>query len=449
MSSAKRGKGKLKGKRSGQVVIIGAGVAGLACGRALREAGIPFTILEARDRIGGRIRTEHPRGLGVPVELGAEFTHGEATEVMEVVEEDDLRVLDIAGRRFQAKHGRLRLLDDFWERLDRVMRRLDEHREPDRTFADALARNRSIGADDRALALQYVQGFHAANPGIISERALAEGGSPRGEVRERRIGRVIDGYGSVVDALSEGIRRRIRLRAIVREVAWSTGVVRVRLTNSEVVRGSAVVVTVPIGVLAAPAGERGAIRFDPPLPTKESAVAAMTMGGVMRIGLRFDEPWWTTEAFAARAGDERLDTMSFLHGTSDVAFPIWWTSYPVRSPLLIGWCGGPASLALSGAPKSEVERAALRSLADLLPVTVARLRKHLLSSHMHDWNADPFSRGAYSYPRVEGDEASKRLARPVDGTIYFAGEAADVEGRNGTVHGAIATGRRVAGLIAG
>ena len=426
---------------------MGAGAAGLAAGQALREAGVQFTILEARNRIGGRILTEHPRGLLVPVELGAEFTHGEALEVMEIATREGLRVVDIAGRRFRVSGDGVRVLDDFWERLDRVMRRLDEEREPDRTFADALAANKSIAAEDRALALQFVQGFHAANPAIISERALAEGGSPRGEVRERRIGRVMDGYGSVIGSLAAGCRSRVRLRAVVRAIEWAPGSVRVRLTNGEVVRGRAVIVTVPLGVLAAGEGEHGAITFDPPMPAKESAIASMSMGAVMRIGLRFDEPWWTTAQFAALAGDERLDTMSFLHGTSDVAFPIWWSTYPVRSPLLVGWCGGPNSLQLSGRSKKDIEGKALRSLSELLPVTVARLRKHLVSSHSHDWIADPFSRGAYSYARVEGDDASKRLARPVEGTVFFAGEAADVEGRTGTVHGAIATGQRVAGLL--
>ena len=449
MRSASRGKGKLKGGRSGNVVIVGAGAAGLAAGRALRDAGVPFTILEARPRIGGRIMTTHPRGLLVPVELGAEFTHGEAEEVLELATEAGLRVADIAGRRFRAAAGRLKVLDDFWERLDRVMRRLDEEREPDRTFAEAIARNASIASEDRALALQYVEGFHAAHPQIVSERALAEGGSPRGEVRERRIGRVLDGYDSIVDVLADGIERRIRRRAVVKTIEWRPGAVTVRLANGEKVRGSAVIVTVPIGVLAAAEGDRGAIAFDPPLPAKESAVASMSMGGVMRIGLRFDEPFWTTARFAADAGEERLDTLSFLHGTSGVAFPVWWTTYPVRSPLLIGWCGGPKSFALSGRSKADLEREALRSLSDLLPVTVARLRKHLVSSHTHDWIADPFSRGAYSYARVGGDDAAKRLARPVEQTVFFAGEAADPEGRNGTVHGAIATGKRVADLIVG
>jgi monoamine oxidase len=415
----------------------------------LRDAGVPFVILEARARIGGRIYTRHPRGLVVPVELGAEFTHGEANEVFGLAEDHGLKLVDITGRRFQADGGRLRVLDDFWERLDRVMRRLDAAREPDRTFAEALAKNRSLAAEDRALALQFVQGFHAAHPQIISERALAEGGSPRGDVRERRIGRVLDGYDSIAGLLAAGLGQRVRLRAVVERIEWKPGSVKVRLTTGDVVRGRAVVVTVPIGVLAAADGERGAISFDPPLPARAAAVASMSMGGVMRVGLRFDEPFWASHRFATVAGEERLDTMSFLHGTSDVPFPIWWTTYPVRSPLLIAWCGGPKSFALSGRSISELEGDALRSLSELLPVTVARLRKHLVSTHVHDWIADPFSRGAYSYARVGGNEASKRLARPVDDTVFFAGEAADPGGRTGTVHGAIATGRRVAELITG
>jgi monoamine oxidase len=257
------------------------------------------------------------------------------------------------------------------------------------------------------------------------------------------------GYSSLVDVLANGLKRQIRMGAVVNGVDWKPGAVKVRLGNGEVVRGRAVIITVPLGVLAAPQGDVGAIAFDPPLPAKQSAIASMSMGGVVRIALRFDEPFWMTERFAAVADERRLDTLAFLHGTSEVSFPIWWTTYPVRSPLLVGWCGGPASFVLSGRSKDDVEAEALRSLAELLPVTVASLRKRLVSSHLHDWIADPYSRGAYSYARVGGNDAPKRLGRPVEGTLYFAGEAADPEGRNGTVHGAIATGRRAAALIVG
>jgi monoamine oxidase len=455
MCSAKRraGKDRQSGRRKpdGQVIVIGAGVAGLAAAAVLAERGIRFSILEARDRIGGRLWTRHPASLTVPVELGAEFVHGEAAEVTEIVEREGLRLVDIAGRRWRSKGGALRLLDDFWERLDRVMRRLDDEREPDRTFADALEKNRSLDDEDRALAMQYVSGFHAANPGIISERALADGGSPRGEVRERRIGRVVEGYDSVVDALAARVRGKIRLGAVVREIRWRPGAVSVVIAGRrpKTITGRAVIVTVPLGVLAAAEGERGAIAFDPPLPpSTRSAIGSLTMGNVTRIALEFDEPFWISQRFASHVGDERLDTMAFLHGTSDVDIPVWWTTYPIRSPLLIGWCGGPRALELASLSSMALEATALRSLAELLSMDVKTLRTHLVAVRTHDWINDPFSRGAYSYARVGGSEAAKRLARPIERTLYFAGEAADSDGRNGTVHGAIGSGRKTAELAA-
>jgi monoamine oxidase len=408
---------------------------------------VRFTILEARRRIGGRMHTLHVKGFPVPIELGAEFTHGEAEEVLEIAERRGLRVADIAGRRYRSSGGKLKALGDFWERLDHVMRRLDDDREPDRTFAEAVAANRSLRQEDRALALQFVQGFHAANPSIISERALADGGSPRGDVRERRIGRVLDGYGAIVDALADGIERHVRYGSIVRRIEWEKGSARIHLIGGRSIDAAAVIITVPLGVLAAQQGERGAIAFDPAIPAKRSAISDLAMGTVTRIGLRFDEPFWASERFASRVEDERLDILSFIHGPDNVDFPIWWTTYPVRSSLLVGWCGGPKALSLAGNAHDEVEDRALRSLAKILSMSKSTLAGRLVSSHTHDWMSDPFSRGVYSYARVGGDDAAKRLARPVDGTLFFAGEAADVEGRNGTVHGAIGTGRRAADLI--
>jgi monoamine oxidase len=453
MSSTKRrvGKDRRSGSRKPKdhVIVIGAGVAGLAAGGVLADQGIPFTILEARNRIGGRISTVHPRSLAVPVELGAEFIHGEADEISEIAEGEQLRTVDIGGRRWRVTSGGLRIFDDFWERLDRVMRRLSEEREPDRTFAKAMASNRSISSDDRALAMQYVSGFHAADPKIISERALAEGGSPRGDVRQRRIGRVLDGYDSIVRSLASKVQRHIRLRAVVHDLRWAADNVTATFGRSRTISGGAAIITVPLGVLAAAPGERGAISFDPALPkATRSAIGNLTMGNVVRIALEFDRLFWTTDRFAEHVGDERLDTLSFLHGTSDLEFPVWWTTYPVRSPLLVGWCGGPRSSGLATLSREALESAALRSLAKVLSMDPQTLRKHLVSSHTHDWIGDPFSRGAYSYARVGGDEASKRLSRPVASTLYLAGEAADPQGRNGTVHGAIATGKRAAQLIA-
>src|SRR5437762_10196389 len=147
------------------VAIVGAGVAGLAAAQRLTELGANVTILEARERVGGRIWTVQADGITVPIELGAEFVHGEAPEVMEVARSASLRPMDIAGRRWLARNGRLALMDDFWERLDRVMRRLDAHRVRDRSFAAAMASPamRRVAAQDRRLAIQFVEGFQSAD----------------------------------------------------------------------------------------------------------------------------------------------------------------------------------------------------------------------------------------------------------------------------------------------
>src|SRR5207237_1068283 len=171
---------------SSRVVVIGAGAAGLAAARCLHERDVEVVVLEARDRVGGRVWTLHPDSLALPVELGAEFLHGEAQELIDIARSAKLRTLDIADdRRWISSRGRLRLEDDFWHSIDRVMRRLDEKREPDRSFADAIAGMRSVAAADRRLATQYVEGFQAADPKRISERSPADGGSPGDGVRQR------------------------------------------------------------------------------------------------------------------------------------------------------------------------------------------------------------------------------------------------------------------------
>ena len=113
-------------------------------------------------------------------------------------------------------------------------------------------------------------------------------------------------------------------------------------------------------------------------------------------------------------------------------------------PVLTGWAGGPKSDALSGIPEPEVIDRAIASLADLLGIPARRLTDMLVGGRCHDWQSDPWSRGAYSYVRVGGASARRDLARPVAGTLFFAGEAADTGGQASTVAGAIASGQAAA-----
>ncbi|MDB4878528.1 MAG: amine oxidase [Gemmatimonadetes bacterium] len=432
------------------VVIIGAGAAGLSAARELQARGLEVIVLEARERIGGRVFTHRDRDTVVPIELGAEFIHGSAPELDEILRDGAIASADISGTRWQVMGSQFRMADDLWERIDSVMRRLDEKRTPDRSFEDFL-KTKPGGrrlAQNRTLALQYVEGFHAADPARVSERALADGGSPGDDVRERRIGRVIDGYDRVIEWLAAPLGDRIRLSAIATRVRWAPGNVEVEIRHPDgrarpSVLARAAVITVPVGVLKAPPGDTGAIEFDPDIRAKRQVLDHVAMGSVVRIVLKLSEAFWASEWYAKQIGKQNLDTLSFLH-TQDEHFPIWWSAYPVRAPVLVGWHGGPTAAAIAQLALEEIEALAIASLARQFAISPKKMRDMVEAAWMHDWEHDPFSRGVYSYQTVGGSDAPAALARPLRGTLFFGGEAADSEGRTGTVHGAIATGRRAA-----
>ncbi len=437
--------------RDPDVVIVGAGAAGLAAAADLSDAGHDVVVLEARDRIGGRIFTQRLADLAVPVELGAEFVHGEAEPIRRIATRHHLAMVDIAETRLLTSRGRLTPMNDFSARIARVIRRLARSRSVDRSFAEALRANRRhLSALDRALARQFVEGFDAADPGQISARAVVEG-TPD-DPREARIGRLLGGYGSLVDRLADPVRSRIRLGAVASAVRWKRGRVDVEWRNAAgaaptTVSARALIVTAPVGVLTAPAGTPGAIAFDPPLPSVEHALAGLAMGSVIRLALRFDHPFWMSRRIAERLACPELDRASFILARRRLSFPVWWTTYPVRSPLLVAWVGGPNAGAMSRLSPRELEAEAVTALASLFATTARSLRAMLVESFFHDWSNDPFARGVYSYSRVGGHNAPGELAKPIRGTIWFAGEATDSQGDIGTVHAALASGQRAARQI--
>ena len=439
------------GRRT-HVIVIGAGAAGLSAARLLHEAGVHVTVLEARDRIGGRIFTIHDAAVGVPVELGAEFVHGRADELRPWLRRADVRIVDIEGTRWRAGHSTLKRVRDFWEQLDRVMRRLPSRGEHDRSFAEFLAARpggRRL-AIERRLADQFVSGFHAADPRRIGVHALA-GGSPGGDRAEQRLERVIEGYAAVLQPAADGLRDRIALSSTVTAIEWRRHRVVVRTVATggrrrAALAARAAIVTVPLGVLQTAAPQAGAIRFDPPIAIKENALRLLAMGSVVRLVFHFRRRVWADERLAARLKADDFDQLGFLH-TSDDTFPTWWSAYPDVTPLLVAWCGGPAAHALSGLGTAAIARRALRGLATALRTSASRLEREVSRVWMHDWVNDPFSRGVYSYQLVGGADAASDLARPIDGTLFFAGEATDTSGATGTVHGAIASGARAASQV--
>lgn len=422
-------------------MIVGAGCAGLAAAAELRRAGVEdVSVLEARPRIGGRIHTIRGTGLALPVELGAELVHGAPDETLRIVDAAGLLAIQLAGEHYLAEHGRVAPADGYLDDVAAVMRRLDPDVSPDRSVAEALGAPplSELPGAARLAALRYVEGFHAAEPDRMSARALAEaeaGGIAGGESAAR----ILDGYDRVpgwLAAQAAGVR--LRLGTVVRRVEWRRGAVTARgvdrWSGDVAVEAPVAIVTVPVGVLAAGAGEEGAIVFDPPLPeAHRRALAHQAMGAVVKLVFRFARAFWA----------ERLEAMSYLH-LPDGPFQVWWSTYPVRAPLLVAWSGGPGAAALASQADGELERLALRDLATHLGMPVDSLAGEVEAVWHHDWTRDPYARGAYSYVRVGGAGAAEALARPIEGTLFLAGEALAPGGRNGTVDGAIASGRRAA-----
>ncbi|MHB1225213.1 MAG: flavin monoamine oxidase family protein, partial [Gemmatimonadaceae bacterium] len=173
------------------------------------------------------------------------------------------------------------------------------------------------------------------------------------------------------------------------------------------------------------------------------ALERLYMGQARRVVMHFGERLWESGELRAPGVTDSLATMGFLQCPDD-RIAVWWTATPLRASVITGWLGGPRAAGLTGAPEGRVVGMALESLAGALRLPRKRLENALVRAHTYDWGADRWARGAYSYAGLDGTEARRELARPVDDTLFWAGEATHWEGSAGTVHGALASGARAA-----
>jgi monoamine oxidase len=426
------------------VAILGAGAAGLAAAVELARGGKSAVVLEARDRVGGRVWSLEVPGLPVPVELGAEFIHGHPEATLARLREAGIPAVDAPIVRLAVVGGKLRPRGDrVHAEVQRVLRRHAGALEKrDVSFASFLARGgHRLSAEARTFARMRVQGYDAADPGRASARAIAEEWTAEEAARPGHF-RPQGGYGALLTALAgslRGSRVELRLQNVVRSVRWQRGKVELEGTDegkSFRVTARRAIVTLPLGVLKLPARAPGAVRFDPPLAEKRAALDGLASGAVIKVALLFRTAIWEEIEGARYRG------VSFFHSPR-AAFPTFWTALPEPVPLVIAWAGGPkaARMADTGAP--DIVRGAAASLASILGIR-AGIEDRLAAAWVHHWQQDPFARGAYSYAAVGGHGARQALAEPLHDTLFFAGEAADHEGEHGTVAGALRSGERAA-----
>jgi monoamine oxidase len=435
------------------VIILGAGAAGLSAAVELAQAGLRVTILEARDRLGGRIFTKHDRVCDAPVELGAEFIHGRPPEIWTVLRKHHIRAREVKGEQWYVRESKL-CKCDFFSKVQKILEKLDDHG-PDESFLDFLERccpeNDPESREAKAWARRYVTGFHAADPALISVHSLVQGLRADEKIDGDRPFRMTGGYQTLIEIFHRQLDQAhvlIEMNTRAQSVRWDQVEVQVAAVDeaNEVFTFTAprVLVTLPLGVLQANADDHGALRFIPDLPpAKLQALDQLAMGKVIRLSLRFRHRFWeklhTTKS-------KTLSRLQFLLSQEDW-FPTWWTALPEKWPIITGWAPFHCGERLSGQSEAFVVEKALGTLEKLLRIDKRELESLLEASYIHDWQTDPFSRGAYSYVKVGGDRAQSVLAAPVNTNLFFAGEATDVSGHHGTVHGAIASGKRAAAEI--
>lgn len=428
------------------VIIVGAGAAGLAAARVLADAGRSVLILEARDRIGGRMFTLTDSKLKIPIELGAEFIHGLPPATWALVREAGLTALDLPFDYKRYQHGRLVDLPDIDSELQKVMGGLAHLGHRDKSFAQYLRDRRTKGsAEARRFAISFIEGFDAADPQRISAQSLAEEQRGIGDLEKEGQFRLLHGYGSLVDYLHRQLdarRVRIRVRYPVAEIGWEKGKVEIRSRNRrDIARARRALITLPLGMLQLPPEIPGAVRFTPDISTWRGRSMQLASGHVVKAIFRFREPFWEA--------DKNLRDAAFMLDPSG-PIPTWWTMRPLRVPVLTAWTGGPKARALVGLSANQLRHLAIESLAKLTKHRPRRLIGLIEQFYCHDWGSDPFSRGAYSYVTVGGTSARPQLARPIENTLFFAGEALDTSGEASTVGGALASGQHAAkALLAG
>jgi monoamine oxidase len=429
-------------------VILGAGAAGLAAAIELGRAGVATTILEARDRIGGRMFTQWDPTTRTAVELGAEFVHGLPGEIWEYIQADRVNMREVEGDFWSVENQQWSPAE-FFPEVESILDKMDDH-EADRSFTQFLERHfPPSGRTPRCEAVierarSYVSGFHAAAPDLVSVHWLVKSRRADHEIAGHRAFRMESGYHALAQILERqavGAGVSIECNSVAEQIEWKRGRVTVHVRNrsgAASIEAPSVLVSVPLGVLKA-----GGIRFSPELPAaKQKAIDGLMMGKVIRVTLSFRQRFWENLRPLDHS-PRTLEAMSFLFSQDDY-FPTWWTQMPNPVPLLTGWSPAHCAERVSGRGTPFTVHRSLETLSRLLRVSRVELETLLADAYVHDWQADPFSGGAYSYACAGQNLAPEELGAPVEKTLFFAGEAADISGHNGTVHGAIRSGRRAA-----
>src|SRR6516162_8508420 len=414
-------------------VIVGAGAAGLMTARELARAGKKVTILEARDRCGGRIYPLPAQEFGYVAEGGAEFVHGAAPVTRALMREAGLSLLPIEGTRWSARSGAFSPNESpppHAARLYQALTKLEIDL-PIAEFLEMHFADRQY-VELREAVRRTVEGYDAADPDRASTFALRDEWIGR---RRGRQGRIAGGYGALIKFLVSECRKQgasIHLGSAVTAIDERGKRIAACCHDGVTFEADAAILTVPLPVLPD-------ISFPQAIREKAAAGTDIGFGNVVKILLRFTTKWW------ANRGGRDLADLTFLFSSATV--PTWWTQHPAKYPVLTGWFAGPKADTVARLTVSQLVDMGLASLAEIFDLSLDRMTRDLITSQAINWGNDPFARGAYSYATPKTREAQLALRKPYGGAVFFSGEALYAGRDMGTVEAALASGREAAQTI--
>lgn len=411
------------------IIIVGAGAAGLnAAIKLLPHFNV--TILEAAEKAGGRINSIVVNDI--IIEAGAEFIHGNLPVTLGILEEAGINYVAIDGEMYRCKNNALKRVTEMtegWDELLRTMSKLSadtnmlaflDHHFPAPKFNDLRLHVRN-----------FVEGFDLADMEQVSVKALYEEWSAEEDDNYH----IPNGYGAMINFLQQKFLNGggiLHFNNPVTKVHWQKGKVTITSGNQEYT-AEKLLVTVPVSILQQPENS-ACIKFDPPIHFDEKTAGDIGYGQVIKVVVKFNEAFWPKDA-------------GFI--LSDELFPAWWTLLPDTAPILTGWIGGPRAAEHAAETDETILQGALQSLAAMFDKPVDELKDHLEWSRIFNWKTKPFALGGYSYLKPETKAAQQIISRPLEDTIFFAGEALCTGAHPGTVEAALESGIKVATIISG